>query len=304
MTPLVSIVIPAFNSAPYLDAAIRSVREQTYSNLELIVVDDGSTDDTPAILERYGTPVRCIRQVNAGQSAALNAGWRAAGGDLLGYLAADDLLRPNAVTELVKFMQARPDIVAVYPDFGMIDASSRQLRSIRAPDYSQKRLIAGVFCLPGPGALFRRSAWQVAGDWTTRLRQVPDLDFFFRLALVGPFARLPAELAVFRRHGHSATHGGIAKDRAEEPIVMVENFFTRPDLPPHVAAWRRSSQANAMMLCALMHGMAGRHRDAFLCFGRAIVTQPSTFASARAPALAAALLRRLITHIAHPSRND
>lgn len=293
MTPLVSIVIPTFNSAAYLDAAIQSVREQTYSPLEIIIVDDGSTDSTPAILEKYGAPVRCIRQVNAGQSAALNVGWHAASGDLLGYLASDDLLRPSAVAEIVKFMQARPDIVAAYPDFEMIDANTKKVRSVLAHDYNQQRLIASVVCLPGPGALFRRSAWQVAGDWNTRLRQIPDLDFFFRLALVGPFARVPAELAAFRAHSNSATYGWIAKDRAEEPIVMVENFFSRPDLPSHVTAWRKSSQANALMLCGLMHALSDRRLDAFRYFGRAVAAKPSTLASEHGPALAAALWRRL-----------
>jgi glycosyltransferase involved in cell wall biosynthesis/O-antigen/teichoic acid export membrane protein len=290
--PLVSIIIPTFNSAEYLGAAINSVLAQRYAAIELIVVDDGSTDDTAAVIAQFGSRLRAIYQPNSGQSAALNAGWATATGEILGYLSADDLLRPQAVAKGVEWLMKRPDIVAAYPDFGLIDAQTKLIKTVTTPDYDQRRLIAGTDCLPGPGGLFRRRAWEIAGGWNPQLRQVPDLDFFLRLALVGPFARIPLELADFRVHGASATSGWISTERSEEPMIMLQTFFSRTDLPPHVRAWQTTSYANAMMLSALMHAQSGRIRNAIRLFGRAFAIRRSIVFSRRSRSLVIWILRQ------------
>ena len=256
--PLVSIVIPTYNAADFLPQSIDSVLAQTYGRLELIVVDDGSTDGTPDILARYEGRLRAERQPNGGQSSALNRGWESSGGDLIGYLSADDRLRPEAVARLVDALRDAPRMVLAYPDFGLIDEESRPIHPVRAPDYSRERLIAGFQCLPGPGALFRRTAWRKAGGWDTGLRQMPDLDFFLRLCLAGPFMRVPEILADFRIHRRSTTYSPAPTGRADEPLRIVETFFSRPDLPAEIMAWRRRSRANALLLSGFIHGQSRR----------------------------------------------
>jgi glycosyltransferase involved in cell wall biosynthesis len=120
--PKVSIVIPAYNHANYLDAAIQSVLKQDYPNIELIVLDDGSTDNTHQVLESYGNQFYWETQKNMGQANTLNKGWRMAKGDILAYLSADDVLLPQATSDSVKCLLANPRSVLCYGDFELIDS--------------------------------------------------------------------------------------------------------------------------------------------------------------------------------------
>ena len=106
--PLVSVIMPTFNRSWSLKKAIDSVLSQEYASLETIVVDDGSTDDTPALLSSYGTRIRVIRQANQGVSAARNAGIRAAQGELITLLDSDDAWLPGKVQAQVDFLTPIP----------------------------------------------------------------------------------------------------------------------------------------------------------------------------------------------------
>ena len=109
--PLVSVVMPAYNAGPYIEQAIRSVLEQDYPNIELIVVDDGSKDGTPEAVEAlFGDRVRVLRQKNGGPAAARNLGIRASNGTLLAFLDADDVWLPGKLQAQVSYMLAHPDI--------------------------------------------------------------------------------------------------------------------------------------------------------------------------------------------------
>lgn len=125
--PLVSTIIPAYNHAEFLGDAIESVLRQTYPDIEIIVVDDGSTDQTPEVAGQYGKNIRYIRQENQGLSAARNTGIRAARGKLIGLLDADDLYEPEFVTTLVSILGATPSVDAVYCRAQTVDVSNRPL---------------------------------------------------------------------------------------------------------------------------------------------------------------------------------
>ena len=128
--PLVSVVIPCFNAARYVEAAVCSVLEQNYPNLEIVAVDDGSTDGTAAVLDALEQPVRVVRfPRNRGAAAARNAGFAAARGRFAVALDADDSLRPGAVAALVSAALAHPDARFVIPHVDMVDASGALLRA-------------------------------------------------------------------------------------------------------------------------------------------------------------------------------
>lgn len=261
-SPLVSIVVPAYNHGRYLAACIDSILCQTYGVIELIVLDDGSTDNTRAVLECYKERFHWETQINSGQAATLNRGWAMCKGELLAYLSADDVLYPDAVSNAVAVLQANQSTVVVYPDFDLIDVTSRRLRRINAPEFDVCDLYMGLVCHPGPGALFRRSAWRAAGPWNPDLKQNPDLDFWMRMALQGDFRRIPATLAAFRVHPESQTFRQADPLRAEEPIVIVEQFLGRVDLP----SWLRDAEvrvrAAGYLASAQLHLHAGRWHTA------------------------------------------
>ena len=277
--PKVSIVIPTYNTGRYVLDAIDSVLAQTYPHVELIVVDDGSSDETPALLEQHPGNFIRYRQANAGQSAAMNFGWQQSSGELLGYLSADDRLHPGAVEAIVAAMAQAPEAVLAYPDFCVIDEDSKPVRTVHTPDYEERLLIANFQCLPGPGALFRRSVWEQVGGWNTGLRNIPDMDFFLRLCQHGPFTRVPTPLADFRIHSGSTTYNPCNAERSDEPLRVINTLYQPRGLSPSILGWKRKALANALMLSGFMHGFSGRYALFLARMGKAALLDPSSLLS-------------------------
>lgn len=257
-TPLVSIVVPAYNHAAYLKECIESILAQDYPRVELIVLNDGSTDTTPSILLAYGDRFRWENQANMGQSATLNKGWAMANGEILAYLSADDTLRPEAVSEAVAVLAANPGIAVTYSDFDLIDEHSRPVRRVATRDFDARDLVLDLVCQPGPGAFFRRDAFLRAGPWNPALRQNPDLDFWLRLSLVGSFLRIPKVLAGFRVHEGSATYQSTNIPRADEPVLITNRFIATAGLPNWIIANRNRIIATGCIASAQLHLRAGR----------------------------------------------
>lgn len=279
--PLVSIVIPAYNHARYLDEAIRSVLGQSGADIELIVIDDGSTDNTREVLARYGDRFHWETQANTGQAHTLNKGWALGKGAILGYLGADDLLLPGCVRAAVDALEASPEIVLAYCDFELIDPNSRRVRAVRAPDFDYREMVVNLACPPGPGAFFRRSAYESAGGWDPSLRQMPDYEYWLRLGLVGAFRRIPRALAAFRVHEGSATFSAPPPDRAYEPVRILERYFGLPGVPAAIQRERAAAVSNALLVSAQLHLRAGRYRAAYECARRAASVFPANLAQPR-----------------------
>ena len=125
-----SVIIPAYNAASYLKECIDSVLNQTFKNLEIIVVDDGSTDDTPDILKKYSDAVIWVKQENAGPSAARNRGLEIAKGKYLCFLDADDRYKPNHLEKLVTFLEDHPDLGYVFSDLELFENDQTVERSL------------------------------------------------------------------------------------------------------------------------------------------------------------------------------
>lgn len=263
VTPRVSIVIPAFNHAAYLPDAVKSVLNQSYPETELVVVNDGSTDDTAEVLaslqDLYGRErLKVLHQNNAGQAKALERGWDLARGDVLGYLSADDLLDASAVKEALAALTVHRGAVATYSDYALIDPENRHVRSVSAPQYDYAHMLCDVICLPGPGAFFTRAAYEKTGPWNPAYRQMPDYDFWLRMGLIGPFVHIPKTLASFRVHEGSQTYSITTPERAREPIQIVENVLADPRLPESLVPEKNKARANAQLVSAQLDLRAGR----------------------------------------------
>lgn len=258
VAPLVSIVIPAYNHARFLGQAIESVLAQTHPGVEVIVLDDGSTDGTRQLLANYGGRFRWETQPNMGQAATLNKGWGMAAGDLLGYLSADDYLHPGAVARAVNCLERHGDAVACYPDFAQVDEDSRTLRTIRTPEFSYDDMVLRGVCAPGPGTFFRRAAYARTGDWNPALRRIPDFEYWLRLGLLGRFQRIAEVLAYYRVHEGAQSFSSVNEARADEFITVIDALLEQPSLPSSVRERRRQARANALLYASRLHLMSGR----------------------------------------------
>lgn len=254
----VSIVVPAYNHAEFLKQAIESVLAQSYSEIELIVLDDGSSDNTRDILAAYSGRFFWETHQNMGQAKTLNKGWAMSKGAYLSYLAADDFLHPDAVKTSVETLEANPGVVLTYCDFNMVNAQSRILRRKRTPDFSYSDLSVRLICQPGPGIFFRRGAFERAGFWDESLRRIPDFEYWLRLGLEGKFKRIPEFLASYRMHDQSQSFGPIELSRAEEMVNVISAHFKCARLPPEIVHARSQAMSNAHIVSGRMNLSSGR----------------------------------------------
>ncbi|HEY6240657.1 MAG TPA: glycosyltransferase family 2 protein [Burkholderiales bacterium] len=275
--PLVSIVIPCYNQGHYLRQAIESILSQDYSRIELIVLDDGSTDDTRAVLVAYAGRFHCESHANIGQAATLNKGWRMSRGEILSYLAADDFLLPGAVGTSADKLIANPEIVLTYCDFNRVDPESHVIWNVRTPEFSYKDLAVGIVCQPGPGVFFRRDAFERAGPWNERLRQTPDYEYWLRLGLEGEFARIPEILAAYRMHDQSQSLAEADPRKADEMVNVVSEHFRTRQLPPEISRAEPQALSNAHIISGRQHLRSGRLLTALNHLHLAFTLYPNSF---------------------------
>jgi glycosyltransferase involved in cell wall biosynthesis len=215
--PLVSVVIPVYNQERYIKEAVESVLGQTYPQVELVVVDDGSTDRTPEILKTYGSRLRYIRQSNAGAATALNNGIAAATGELVGWLSSDDVYEPAKVQRQVELFQARPEISLTYTDFNVIDGDGRLIRTVRSPYYSDRkefirRLILGNF-VNGSSVIAKKKALVDTGLFDPVMTYHADANMWLRLLKRHEFGHVNEVLLNYRWHAGNASNNVAAMRR-------------------------------------------------------------------------------------------
>ncbi len=205
--PTISVVIPCYNAAPFLRETIDSVLAQTHPALEVIVIDDGSTDDSANIAESYGPPVRVIRQHNQGESVARNRGMDEAKGDWIALLDADDLWLPHKLErELDALSQAPDDIVCVHSDYVVFGTVPREVTGrTDLPCVPERR----VRMLTEPPLITSSSMFLTALGREIRfpvgISDGEDRMFFMLLCDHGPFLHVPEPLARYRKSAHAQT---------------------------------------------------------------------------------------------------
>ena len=201
---LVSVVIPNFNHGRFLSEAIESALEQEYRDLEIIVVDDGSTDDSRAVVEQHGGKVRYLWQENRGLPAARNTGIRAACGQYVAFLDADDSWLPQFVSSVMARWRQDPALGAVHTGFYSMDHDGRRLPQVGvstvADDRMHERLVDGEFFVPS-SVVARRECFERVGLFDERLRGSEDWDMWLRVAQEYRFAGIARPLVNYRIHG-------------------------------------------------------------------------------------------------------
>lgn len=210
--PLISVVIPAYNAERYLMDALKSVSAQTHDALEIVVVDDGSRDDTARLLEQYATQeprLVVIRQDNAGISAALNNGIKAATGAFIARMDADDLMLPDRLARQLACLEDQPTLGFCASAITFLDAQGRERGGYTPPIQSLEDLTFMIgrgrsFSFTHPTVMYRRAALEAVGPYDRRFEPCEDLELWLRMIDAGhPGIALPARLLKYRLHGNS-----------------------------------------------------------------------------------------------------
>jgi len=204
VAPLVSVIIPTFNRWPMIGEAVQSVLAQTYADYELIVVDDGSTDDTGAGLARFGTRLRLFSQSNAGVAAARNLGASRARGRYLAFLDSDDLWRPRKLAVQTSFMERRREVRICQCEEIWLRNGKRVNPKVKHQKPSGDIFLRSLeLCLISPSAvMMTRELFERYGGFDETLPVCEDYDLWLRITLDHPVPLIPDPLVV-KRGGHS-----------------------------------------------------------------------------------------------------
>ena len=222
--PLVSIVTPSLNSAPFLCECIESLLAQDYPNIEYIVMDGGSTDGTAAILERYRDRITRIHSApDFGQGQALNRGLSGSKGDIVAFLNADDAYLPGAVGQAVRAFAAHPGAGVIYGNAYHIAADGSTVAPYPTQDFDREALQRACYICQ-PAAFVRRDAFERAGAMNPALHYVLDYDLWLRLAECCTFVRIEPFLAKSRIHPGSKSVSG-RKAFYREVFSMLKSHF-------------------------------------------------------------------------------
>jgi glycosyltransferase involved in cell wall biosynthesis len=196
MKPLISCIVPAFNAERYLGEALDSILAQTWRPIEVIVVDDGSTDGTAQVAERYGERIRYIRQANGGPAAARNRGLDAATGAFIAFLDADDLWHEDKLTRQMARFEARPELELCLSHLRhfWIQEMKQEEKS-----WHDDRFFGDVPAYVVQGMLARRELFDLVGQFDTTLRLGDDTDWFLRVDERGTVSERLPDVLIFRR---------------------------------------------------------------------------------------------------------
>lgn len=233
MRSSVSIVIPTYNRAGTLREAIESARGQSHGQVEVIVVDDGSTDQTSSILDAYGDDIVAIRQENAGVSAARNAGVRTSTGSIIMFVDSDDIVLPDAAAEHAStFEAAGADTPCVMGDVVLRSPCGAEVslfaeRRLRPPHprgrwLNAQGILTTRFLFTNQGLAIRRSAFDECGGFDEALWVMEDFDLALRLAALGPWAYTTAPVAVRNEGSVDGLTSAALADQQRFAAVVVD----------------------------------------------------------------------------------
>jgi glycosyltransferase involved in cell wall biosynthesis len=286
-TPLVSVVMPVFNSQSYLDEAVKSILAQSLADFEFIIIDDGSTDQSLKMLrsyERLDSRIRLISRPNTGLCGALNEALGLARGKFIARMDADDISLPERFAKQVEFLENHPEAVMVGTAIELIDGRGRRL--LRPPaktsdEVLQSELLEGNSGISHPTAMLRREPMVAAGGYDQASFPAEDLDLWLRLAEVGKLANLPEVLVRYRVHSNSISSSR-QEQQMKQTVTVCERAWRRRGIPPrHVdrdRRWRPDNTRSSAHQFAMQFGwwaFSSGERVGALSYGaRAIALLP------------------------------
>ncbi|MCG8448854.1 MAG: glycosyltransferase [Pirellulales bacterium] len=279
--PRISFVMPVYNNARYLRQTLASMRWQTFTDWEAVCVNDGSTDESLAILQQFAAAdsrFQIVDQENQGIVDALNAGIHAARGEWIARLDSDDVAVPERLAVQWQFVRKNPDVVVVGSDMMYTDPDGFPLRIERSytehADIEQALVDGTSHCFGHPSVLIHRDTLLEAGLYSKEYEWVEDLELWSRLVRLGRVANIPRVLVHYRQHEqsvcwnrralqHERRHRLLAKVRAERGLASP----TQPLKPPR-------KQSSAAGKWARRAARSGYYQTAFRQWRRQVAAQP------------------------------
>jgi glycosyltransferase involved in cell wall biosynthesis len=194
-------VTPSYNQAQFLEETIQSVFDQNYANIEYIIIDGASTDNSLEIIKRSTDRLTYwVSEPDQGQTDAINKGFACARGEILAWINSDDTYQPHAVKEAVEFLNSHPEIGMVYGDANLIDEKGAVIGKFPARQTDYRRLRRGYVHIPQQASFFRASLWKEVGPLDPTFYFAMDYDLWVRIAHLAPIHYHPQLWANFRLH--------------------------------------------------------------------------------------------------------
>lgn len=270
--PVVSVIVPFYNHVPWAVEAVRSVLDGAYENFEILLVDDGSTEDvTP--LRSLDERVRYVRQENRGPAAARNLGLSLARGRYVAFLDSDDLFEPEKLERQVAVMEKRPDVAISHTSYQLVDAGGESIGEVRSGRYSgwvYPRIYADAHSIATPTVMVRREALDSTAEFKENLRYGEDTLFWIHMAKGSELLGMDEPLSRVRVHGGNAYLDLRATKEGLENVVrygVAKDEILR-------STERRKLLCSLYFTVAIMN-LEHRNKAGFLCFAlRALLAWP------------------------------
>ncbi|MCK6538910.1 MAG: glycosyltransferase [Anaerolineales bacterium] len=273
--PLVSIITPSYNQAPYLEQTLRSVLEQDYPRIEYIVIDGASTDGSADIIRKYADRLAYwVSEKDNGQAEAINKGLARATGGIIAWLNSDDFYFPGAVASAVRAFEAHPEAGLVYGDTVAVDEKGEFIHFPRYAQWSLEDLLT-FHILGQPAVFMRRDILLKAGFLDPSFHFLLDHHLWIRMASHAPMVYVPEQWAAGRFH-ESAKNIAQAARFGEEAFRILEWAERDSRVSGALGRVSRQSRAAALRINGRYLLDAGKARESFKSYARSFLTHPST----------------------------
>lgn len=246
----VTVVTPNYNGAKTIEDTIISVLSQDYPDLEYIVVDDGSTDNSITIINKYSDSLKLIEKSNGGLPTAINAGFQRASGDLVCWLDSDNLLLPDALRIAAEAFSAHPEASIVYGDYIKINERGVPISLRKQPSFDYNICLYGYLTISNAAVFFNHRHLECIGYADETLHSACDMDLFLRLTKLGPAIHICDYLGAYRIHSNSMSI--VHSDRLSKETLSVRLKHGNPKMKSYImrftCLWYKFRAAVRMLL--------------------------------------------------------
>lgn len=255
--PLITIVTPSYNQGKFVEETIRSVLLQGYPNLEYIIIDGGSTDNSVEIIRKYEPWLSCwVSEEDYGQSDAINKGWERSTGEIVAYLNSDDVYTPGVFGEVAQYFKSHPECAVVH-GLTMVTDEQGNERGVFGSTFDLISSINGCNdSVAQPSAFIRKGALLNVGLLDVNLHRAMDYDLWLRLKLKYPFMFVPRIWSKFRYHSESKSASKIPNRSDCLPIMC--KLYATPELPKEISDLKNRALSWANLFRAQMYSTVGR----------------------------------------------